>query len=132
VHSLRGVHTKSPAYELTQCVACGSRESHEIADADDVRREVEQLWAFHGKRLRPATPPERLMDRVAFSEHPPFRIVECERCGLVYRNPIERAYELDSIYADATPTPDLCVSCSPRSRSGVGVASAYIDVGLHF
>src|SRR2546423_4087142 len=47
------------------------------------------------------------MDRVAFSEHPAFRLVECSRCGLVYRNPIERAYELDSIYADATPSREL-------------------------
>src|SRR5215467_1042955 len=88
------VHTKSPAYELTQCVACGANDSHEIANADDVRREVEELWAFHDRRLRPSTPPQRLMDRVAFSERPPFRLVECTRCGLVYRNPIERAFEL--------------------------------------
>ena len=101
------METKSPAYELTQCIACGSKESHEIADFEAVREEVELLWEFHGKRLRPTTPPERLMDRVAFSEHPPFRLVECERCGLVYRNPIERAYELDSIYADATPSREL-------------------------
>ncbi|HEY2378923.1 MAG TPA: methyltransferase domain-containing protein [Gemmatimonadaceae bacterium] len=101
------MQTKSPAYEITQCVACGSGESCEIASSDDVRREVEWLWAFHGRRLRPATPPERLMDRVAFSERPPFRLVECARCGLVYRNPIERAYELESIYADATPSIEL-------------------------
>lgn len=98
------METRSPSYELTQCVACGSADSTEIADFDAVRREVELLWEFHGKRLRPATPPERLVDRVAFSEHPPFRLVECNRCGLVYRNPIERAFELDSIYADATPS----------------------------
>ena len=107
MHFAPRMETKSPAYELTQCIACGSSESHEIADVEAVRREVELLWEFHGKRLRPTTPPERLMDRVAFSEHPPFRLVECERCGLVYRNPIERAYELDSIYADATPSRDL-------------------------
>jgi SAM-dependent methyltransferase len=107
LHFLPAVETKSPAYELTQCIACGSNESREIADSDAMRREVELLWEFHGRRLRPTTPPERLMDRVAFSEHPPFRLVECERCGLVYRNPIERAYELDSIYADATPSPEL-------------------------
>ena len=107
MHFRPGMETKSPAYELTQCVACGSKESHEIADTEAVRREVELLWEFHGRRLRPATPPERLMDRVSFSERPPFRLVECERCGLVYRNPIERAYELDSIYADATPSREL-------------------------
>src|SRR5690242_2701600 len=101
------METKSPAYELTQCIACGSKESREIADSGAVRREVELLWEFHGKRLRPSTPPERLMDRVAFSEHPPFRLVECARCGLVYRNPIERAYELDSIYTDAALSREL-------------------------
>jgi len=104
---LAGVETKSPAYELTACIACGSKDAIEVADSEAMRREVELLWEFHGHRLRPTTPPERLMDRVAFSEHPPFRIVECARCGLVYRNPIERAYELDSIYADATPSREL-------------------------
>lgn len=98
-----GMETTSPAYELTACIACGSRESVEIADAEELRNEVEALWEFHGRRLRPATPPERLMDRVAFSEHPPFRLVECTRCSLVYRNPIERPRELESIYADAAP-----------------------------
>jgi len=121
VHYLADVHSKSPAYELTACVACGSNESHEIADADDVRREVEALWAFHGRRLRPATPPERLMDRVAFSEHPPFRLVECARCGLVYRNPIERAYELDSIYADAMPSADLLHGLHETQRAAYRV-----------
>jgi SAM-dependent methyltransferase len=101
------VETSSPAYELTACIACGSNESIEIADAESLRGEVEALWAFHGHRLRPSTPPERLMDRVSFSEHPPIRLVECARCGLVYRNPIERTRELESIYADATPAPEL-------------------------
>src|SRR5690349_1048237 len=101
------METASPAYELTTCIACGSKESVEVADAESLRVEVETLWEFHGRRLRPATPPERLMDRVAFSEHPPFRLVECARCGLVYRNPIERPRELESIYAEATPAREL-------------------------
>ena len=111
------MRTKAPAYELTRCVACGSAESHEIADADSVRREVEALWAFHGRRLRPSTPPERLVDRVAFSEHPPFRLVACARCGLVYRNPIERTYELAEIYAGATPAPDLLRALHDTQRA---------------
>lgn len=115
-----------PAYELTQCVACGSSDSHEIADAEDVRREVEMLWAFHGHRLRPATPPERLMDRLAFSERPPFRLVECARCGLVYRNPIERAYELDSIYADATPSTALLRGLYDTQRAAYRVQAKRI------
>jgi SAM-dependent methyltransferase len=102
--------TASPAYELTACIACGSNESIEIADAESLREEVEELWAFHGRRLRPATPTAHLTDRVAFSEQPPFRLVECARCGLVYRNPIERPRELESIYAGAAPAPELLQS----------------------
>ena len=115
------MQTKSPAYEITQCIACGSKDSVEIADAEAVKREVELLWAFHGRRLRPSTPPERLMDRVAFSEHPPFRLVECARCGLVYRNPIERAYELDSIYADAAPSHELLHGLHETQRTAYRV-----------
>jgi SAM-dependent methyltransferase len=151
------METASPAYELTACIACGSRESIEIAGSDALRGEVETLWAFHGRRLRPTTPPERLMDRVAFSEHPPFRLVECARCGLVYRNPIERPRELESIYAEATPAPELLQSLHDtqlpayraqarrllevlgRRGSGLEVGSyvgaflaAAREIGLHF
>ena len=108
---------KAPAYELTRCIACGSAESEEIADAAGVRSEVESLWAFHGRRLLPGTPPERLMDRVAFSERPPLRLVACARCGLVYRNPIERAFELDEIYADTAPPEDLLRALHDTQRA---------------
>jgi 2-polyprenyl-3-methyl-5-hydroxy-6-metoxy-1,4-benzoquinol methylase len=53
------------------------------------------------RRLSPRTPPERLVDRVAFSQTPPWRIVRCRKCGLVYRNPVERREELRATYADA-------------------------------
>src|SRR3954451_7031303 len=72
-----------------------------------MRSEVETLWAYHQRRLRPETPPRRLMDRVAFSEHPPFRLVQCDGCGLVYRNPVERGRELQEIYSRETPAPDV-------------------------
>jgi len=98
------------AYELTGCIVCGSRSSREVADADAVRDEVEQLWAFHGRRLRDAVPPEHLMDRVAFSQHAPLRVVQCCDCGLVYRNPIERAQEMIAIYREAGPTREVLQS----------------------
>jgi len=110
-----------PTYELTRCAACGSAETREIADVDAMRREVEELWAFHGRRLRPATPPEQLMDRIAFSEHPPYRLVECARCGLVYRNPMERAHELDKIYADAEQPSDLLRALHETQRDAYRV-----------
>jgi 2-polyprenyl-3-methyl-5-hydroxy-6-metoxy-1,4-benzoquinol methylase len=92
----------SVAYELARCHVCGGTDTDEVADADEVRAEVEALWAFHTKRVDGATPPDKLLDRVAFSEPPPVRVVRCRACGLVYRNPQERARELAEIYeADA-------------------------------
>lgn len=94
----------SLAYELARCPVCNSADSREIANTDEVRDEMEALWAFHTRRLRPDTPPERLTDRVAFSQAPPLRVVQCARCETVFRNPRERAFELASTYADETPT----------------------------
>jgi len=94
----------SVSYELARCAVCGAATARELASPDDVRAEVEALWAFHSARLRPGTPPSQLMDRVAFSQHAPLRLVRCEECGLVYRNPVERATELDAAYSDSSPT----------------------------
>lgn len=92
----------------TRCIVCGGLSATVVAESDDIRAEIEQLWAYHGRRLRPETPPERLRDRVAFSEPPPVRLVQCEVCGLVYRNPAERAREVATIYRDdAAPVPVL-------------------------
>ncbi|MEP6689847.1 MAG: class I SAM-dependent methyltransferase [Gemmatimonadaceae bacterium] len=94
---------RSPSLELTRCVVCDSANAREIAGADDIRDEREALWDFHTKRLKGETPPEHLVDRVAFSQAPPFRVVQCEECGLVYRNPRERASELERAYAGEAP-----------------------------
>lgn len=97
----------SPAYELAHCIVCGHADATVLAEAEDVRAEVESLWAYHQRRLRPDTPSDRLMDRVAFSERPPFRLVQCNDCGLVYRNPVERERELHDMYARQSPTPEV-------------------------
>ena len=94
----------SPAYELARCPVCNGADSQEIAGADDVREEIEALWAFHTRRLRDDTPPERLTDRVAFSQAPPLRLVQCTRCETVFRNPRERAFEVTDTYEDETPS----------------------------
>jgi SAM-dependent methyltransferase len=107
---------RAPAYEITRCIVCGSSESSEIAAHEDIQSEIEQLWEFHGKRLRPSTPPERLADRLAFSEHPPWRVVECAACGFVYRNPIERERDLLATYVDEAPPPDALRSLHDVQR----------------
>ena len=86
----------SVSYELARCAVCGSADARQLASAEEMRTEVEALWAFHSRRLRPDIPPVHLMDRVAFSQHAPLRVVRCVDCGLVYRNPTERATELAS------------------------------------
>ncbi|MFL5582121.1 MAG: methyltransferase domain-containing protein [Gemmatimonadaceae bacterium] len=94
-----------PAYDFAPgCPACGADADEEVASADDVRAELEALWDFHTRRLDPATPPERLTDRLTFSQRPPLRLVRCASCGLVYRNPRERAWELTDAYAGEEPT----------------------------
>jgi SAM-dependent methyltransferase len=105
-------------------VVCGHADARVIAEREDLRAEVEWLWAYHQRRLRPDTPAAHLMDRVAFSERPPLRLVRCRECGLVYRNPVERARELTDIYAsDAPATPVLqslhqtqCISARVQAR----------------
>src|SRR5688572_28662881 len=94
----------SPAYELARCPVCNGADSHEIAGADDVRDELEALWAFHTRRLRPDTPADRLTDRISFSQAPPLRLVQCGRCETVFRNPRERASEVLDTYEHETPS----------------------------
>jgi len=91
------------SYELAHCAVCSSAESDEIVSIDEAKHEVELLWEYHQARLRADIPAEHLMDRVAFSQRPPLRLVRCHDCGLVYRNPVERASELAAIYEEDSP-----------------------------
>ena len=106
-----------PSYDLTRCVVCGSAESEEIADADDMRVESELLWQYHMRRLSPRTPPERLVDRVAFSQDPPWRLVRCASCDLLYRNPAETREALLATYRDASVTRDALMALHHAQRA---------------
>jgi hypothetical protein len=114
----------SVAYELASCAVCGGTDSTEIATADDAKSEVEHLWEHHSRRLDPDTPPEHLMDRVAFSQRPPLRLVRCDECGLVYRNPAERPTELSAIYADEGPTEAVMRSLHETQRASYDAQAA--------
>jgi SAM-dependent methyltransferase len=91
------------SYELTHCAVCSSADARELLSLDDAKHEIEQLWEYHQKRLRPDIPTSHLMDRVAFSQRAPLRLVQCDDCGLVYRNPVERATEVSEIYEEEGP-----------------------------
>ena len=104
------------AYELSRCPVCDAAESEEVAGPDELRAEVEELWEFHGARLSPRTPPEHLMDRVAFSQPPPWRVVRCSHCTLIYRNPRERPHELEAAYAVEAPDAEVLASLFRTQR----------------
>lgn len=104
------------SYELTRCVVCGGAEVTEVAGPLDIRDEAERLWAFHMRRLSPRTPPDRLVDRVAFSQPPPWRVVRCDGCGMVYRNPVEHRDELRATYAGAAPARDVLSALHDAQR----------------
>jgi len=107
----------SRSYELSHCIVCGHADAELVADVEDIRREVEVLWAFHEKRLRVGTPVPRLRDRVAFSQDPPWRLVACRECGLLYRNPAERAFEVAAIYERDCPARELLQALHDTQRA---------------
>ena len=130
------------AYELTDCPACGATEARTVADADAIREEVEALWAFHQRRLRPDTPPERLADRVAFSQPPALAIACCDSCGMLYRRPRERAQLLEALYADERTEEDVLAALFEvqlpayqaqvrRLRAVLGRTGRVLEVGSH-
>ena len=119
IFSARDRAVSSPAYEPAHCVVCGHARSTVLAEFGDIRQEVEARWEYHQRRLRTGTPIGRLMDRVAFSERPPYRLVQCTDCGLVYRNPVEREYELRSIYGREAPATEQMQTLHETQRSAM-------------
>src|SRR5262245_26031392 len=132
------------AYEFAHCIVCGHSDADVLAEAEDLRREVEWLWEYQSRRLKPDTPSRRLMDRVAFSQDTPLRLVRCRECGLVYRNPVERVRELDSIYGGegGRPTRDTMVALhttqrtayraqARRLRAALGRGGSVLEVGSY-
>jgi SAM-dependent methyltransferase len=85
---------------------------------------MEALWAFHTRRLRDDTPPERLTDRVAFSQAPPLRLVQCARCETVFRNPRERAFEVTDTYETETPSLETLQSLFDAQRTAYDAQAA--------
>ena len=131
-----------PAYEFAHCIVCGHTDSDVLGEQEDLRREVEVLWEYQSRRLKPGTPTRRLMDRVAFSQDPPLRLVRCRECGLVYRNPVERARELESIYGDGGPSRDTMFALhdtqraayrtqARRLRAALGRGGSVLEVGSY-
>lgn len=97
-------------YEITPCPVCRGTEHRVLADREAVRQELEALWQFHLRRMRTGAPVAQLFDRAIFSQDPPLQVVECSECGLVFRNPRERADEIVETYQDEAPSQEALAS----------------------
>jgi 2-polyprenyl-3-methyl-5-hydroxy-6-metoxy-1,4-benzoquinol methylase len=89
----------STSYELAACPVCASTSATELLDHDAVKREIEQLWDFHIRRLKTGVPTAKLYDRVVFSQRFPLRVVQCNECDTVYRDPRESSRSVLELYA---------------------------------
>lgn len=94
---------ESVSLELGVCPVCKTRKFHVLADSEAIRRQVEALWEYQARRLRPGAPIEQFFDRAAFSQAPPFHLVRCAACGTVARNPRESEEAIVDLYARETP-----------------------------
>jgi SAM-dependent methyltransferase len=98
----------SQSYELAPCPVCQTgAAATELGDREALRTELEALWEFHLRRLRPDVPVRYLFDRVVFSQDPPLRLARCGECGTVYRNPREDPDAVVEAYADEGLSQDM-------------------------
>ena len=97
-------------YEVTSCPVCRDSRHRVLADRDGLKRELEQLWQFHLRRLQTGAPVEQLFDRAIFSQNPPLQVVECAGCGMVFRNPREREEEVLETYQQEEPSQEAFAS----------------------
>jgi SAM-dependent methyltransferase len=90
-------------YEAIPCPVCHSVDCTEVAGWRAMEAEDEWLREFHRRRLRPRVPPERLTDRLSFSQCPPIRLTQCRSCSHLYRNPAEARESLEASYRENGP-----------------------------
>jgi SAM-dependent methyltransferase len=107
---------ESTSYELVRCAVCGGADTSVVAAPEDLRDEAELLWQFHMRRLSPYTPPDRLVDRVAFSQPLAWRVVQCRACGLVYRSPAEKRDLVHDTYASEALAPEAWLALHHAQR----------------
>ncbi len=129
------------SYEIAPCPVCRAQRARSLVDREEIKRELEALWQFHLRRLKPGAPIDELFDRAIFSQDPPLQVVECRDCGTVYRNPREREEEVLATYADETPSTEAFSSLfaqqyefyQPRMRALANMrkAGSLLEVGSY-
>ncbi|MGQ0562905.1 MAG: class I SAM-dependent methyltransferase [Gemmatimonadota bacterium] len=104
-------------FELGACPVCNTTAFRMLADSDDMRRQREDLWEYHTRRLRAGAPVQQLFDRAIFTQDPPVHVVQCTGCGTVLRNPREKESSLVATYSEEQ-TPAAVLSDLFTARLG--------------
>jgi SAM-dependent methyltransferase len=81
-----------------------------VADRQQLERELEWLWQFHLRRLKPGAPVHQLFDRAIFSQRLPLHLVQCRECATVFRSPRERAEDVVEVYEAEAPSESALAS----------------------
>ena len=92
-------------YVLASCPACASQAARVVADREQLKLELEELWRFHLRRRKKTVPTQQLYDRAFFTLDPPLQLVQCSQCGTLYRNPAEAQDAVVENYASEEAEP---------------------------
>lgn len=104
-------------YELALCPVCKTNDFRQLVDQNGIKQEIEKLWEFHTRRLKPGAPVQQLFDRAIFSQAPPINVVECRGCGTVIRNPRESAEAIAHVYEDEKPPAEAFAALFDEQRA---------------
>ena len=104
-------------YDIGACPVCQTHDFRTLADADEIKAEMESLWSFHLRRLQVGAPIQQLFDRTIFSQEPPLHLTQCRRCGTVLRNPREAAEAVVATYAEEEPPAEAFDTLFAQQRS---------------
>lgn len=97
-------------YEIAPCPVCRGLNVRTVADRQQLERELEWLWQFHLRRLKPGAPVNQLFDRAIFSQRLPLHLVQCRECATVFRSPRERAEDVVEVYEEEQPSESALAS----------------------
>jgi 2-polyprenyl-3-methyl-5-hydroxy-6-metoxy-1,4-benzoquinol methylase len=81
-----------------------------VADRQQLEHELEWLWQFHLRRLKPGAPVHQLFDRAIFSQRLPLHLVQCRECATVFRSPRERGEDVVEVYEAEQPSASALAS----------------------
>jgi SAM-dependent methyltransferase len=91
-------------YTIVPCPVCRTNDVRTLADRTRIERDLEWLWEFHLRRLKPGAPIHQLFDRTIFSLPLPLQVVQCRTCGTVFRNPHERGEDVLAVFEGEEPS----------------------------